>query len=178
MPPTKIRMRIGQDEFEAEGDREVIDKYFEAFAEHVLTRQKITPSVPKAFTQSIEREIEVLNETRLPFAKIFQQDGRFISLIGRPSGENRELDVALLLLLGHKELKASESVSADELLFGLKQTGFNIERSDRLMARGEEKGLVTRSGIRRGTRYRLTNMGNTRANEVGSEIMDMFQIVP
>lgn len=174
MADLKIRVRIGQNEFEAEGPQEVVEKHFETFSSLVSQPRQVASTV-SAVTDASDTVFQVPESTS-PLAKVFQQEGRFVSLIGRPSGDNRELDAALLILLGHKELRGRDAVSADELLYGLKQTGYSLDRSDRLMGVARAQGLVTASGVRRGTRYRLTIPGIAKATTVGQELKDMLQI--
>lgn len=109
-----------------------------------------------------------------PLAPIFQQDGKgkLLSLTAKPSGDATELDAVLLLLLGHKELRGADLVSADELLYGLRQSGYSVDRADRIVDRGESQGFVHRSGVRRGTRYRITNQGVTKAKVVAQELLN------
>ena len=175
MADFKIKVRVGQNEFEAEGPQDVVEKHFESFSQ-LISQQKTTASTSSPASSVGSSTVFEVPESVHPLAKVFHQEGRFISLIGRPQGDSRELDAALLILFGHKELRGVDAVSADELLYGLKQTGYAIDRSDRLMLRGEEQGLVTRSGIRRGTKYRLTIPGNTRATTIGQELKDLLQI--
>jgi hypothetical protein len=151
---------------EAEGPQAFVEKHYGSFSERipVNTQLAVTTSQPTSGpeAQSIEST----------FAPIFHTEGDMLSLTARPSGENTELDGALLILLGHKELNGSDLVSADQLLYGLKQSGFAVERADRIIARGVEQGLVTKSGVRRGTRYRLTNSGSFRARQVAAQVLE------
>jgi len=173
MADLKMKVRIGQNEFEAEGQQEVVEKHFATFSD-LISRTKIASTI-SAEAKTSDTVFQVPDSTS-PLAKVFQQEGRFISLIGRPSGDNRELDAALLILLGHKELRGQDAVTADELLYGLKQTGYSIDRSDRLMGIARVQGLVTATGVRRGKRYRLTIPGIAKATAVGQELRDMLQI--
>jgi hypothetical protein len=176
MADLKMKVRIGQNEFEAEGPQEIVEKHFETFSR--LLSQPQTPASTVANKTGASDGTFVVPESTCAFAKVFHQEGKRISLIGRFDGIDRELDAALLILFGHKELRGADAVSADELLYGLNQTGYTLERADRLMKRGREKGLLNFSGVRRGTKYRLTLPGIARAKELGKELQDMFQIVP
>jgi hypothetical protein len=173
MADYKIRVKVGPNEFDAEGPKEFVEDLFRRF--EALINSKAPILQPKTETEKW-RAVDAGAES--PFSKVFHQENNRISLIGRFNGEDRELDAALLILFGHKELKGADAVSADELLYGLKQTGYTVERADRLMKRGNEKGLLNFSGIRRGTKYRLTVPGIARAKELARELQDMFQIVP
>jgi hypothetical protein len=177
MAEYKIRVKVGANEFDAEGPKEFVEDLFKKF--EALVAGKTTPALPvmktgAATETNLSHSVDMLTES--PLAKAFNLEGNRISLIGRFDGEDRELDAALLVLLGHKELKGVDAVSADELLYGLQQTGYTVERADRLMKRGKSRGLLNFHGIRRGTKYRLTVPGITKARELGKELLDMFQI--
>lgn len=177
MDTCRLRVKIGPYEMEAEGPRDFVEKHYGSFSERIPQNTQLAPR-PESPTNALRPVNTEGAATESPLASIFHQDnnGRLLSLVGRPSGENRELDAALLILLGHKELRSVDDVSADDLLYGLKQTGYTIDRADRVMVRGENQGLVRRSGIRRGTKYRLTVPGIAKAKAVGQEIQDLFQI--
>lgn len=177
MDTCRLRVKIGPYEMEAEGPRDFVEKHYGSFSEKIPQSTQLAPR-PESPTNTITPPSTDRATSESSLALIFHQEdaGRRLSLVGRPSGENRELDAALLILLGHKELRGVDDVSADELLYGLKQTGYTIDRADRVMVRGENQGLVRRSGIRRGTKYRLTVPGIARAKVVGQEIRDLFQV--
>lgn len=175
MADYKIRVKVGPNEFDAEGPKEFVEDLFRRFESLINNKTPLLPvSHPKTEAEKWQA-VDAVAES--PFAKVFHLEGNRISLIGRFNGEDRELDAALLVLFGHKELKSADAVSADELLYGLKHTGYTVDRADRLMKRGKDKGLVNFSGVRRGTRYRLTIPGISRAKELARELQDMFQIM-
>ncbi len=175
MADYKIRVKVGVNEFDAEGPKEFVEELFRKFEALVNSKVSASPVL------QINKETEVSHSGDLvvsvsPIAKAFHQEGNRISLIGRFEGDERELDAALLILLGHRELRGVDSVSADEVLYGLKQTGYPIDRADRIMKRGQGRGLLSFSGVRRGTKYRLTVPGMTRARELAKELLDLLQI--
>jgi hypothetical protein len=173
MDTCRLRIKIGPYEMEAEGPRDFVEKHYSSFSEKLPQNTQLVPRAGNPVVPAITP-----NETPLnALAGVFHQesDGR-LTLIGRPSGENRETDAALLILYGYKELRGLDAVSADDLLYGLKQAGFPIDRADRVMIRGENQGLVRRTGIRRGTRYRLTVPGIAKAKAIGQELKDFFQL--
>jgi hypothetical protein len=176
MADYKIRVKVGANEFDAEGPKEFVEDLFRRFEALVSNKTPILPVVPPRSVVEVPHSVDAMIAS--PLAKVYQMEGNRIALIGRFSGDERELDAALLILLGHKELRGVEAVSADELLNGLKQTGYTVDRADRLMKRGQVQGLLTFSGIRRGTKYRLTIPGMAKAKELGKELLDMFQIAP
>lgn len=74
-------------------------------------------------------------------------------------------------MLGHKEMKNSDSVTAQEIGDGLAQSGRPVPRVDRIMDRPLADALALKSGIKRSTRYRLTNQGKSRALVVARELI-------
>jgi hypothetical protein len=80
----------------------------------------------------------------------------------------------LLILFGQREMRGNDLVSADELLNGMKQSGFTVDRTDRLAGRAEAAGLITRAGVRRGTKYRLTNPGVDRAAKAAQQLLGVL----
>lgn len=97
-----------------------------------------------------------------------------VTLTAKPTGSEQEIDGLLLILFGQKEMRGADLVSADELLNGMKQSGFSIDRTDRLAGRAYDLGLIQRTGVRRGTRYRLTNPGTDRARSVAGQLVAMI----
>jgi hypothetical protein len=62
-----------------------------------------------------------------------------------------------------------DSVSTDDLLAGMKQSGFTVDRLDRIV-KGID-ALVIRTGVKRGTKYRLTNPGLVRAKAIAERLL-------
>ncbi len=169
MDTCRLRVKIGPYEMEAEGPRDFVEKHYGSFSERIPQTTQLAPvSAAASGTPGGESPSES------PLAPIFHQEsnGRMLSLTAKPSGDDTELDGVLLLLLGHKELRGMELVSSDELLYGLKQSGYTVDRADRIAIRAEDQGLLTRTGVRRGTRYRLTVPGLARARRVAEGVLE------
>jgi len=170
MAECRLRVKIGPYEMEAEGPRDFVEKHYGSFSERIPTNSQ-TQLVPVSGREASPAPASASGESS--FARIFHTDnGGMLSLTARPSGENAELDAALLVLFGYKELAGADLVSADQLVHGLRQSGFAVERADRIMTFGVNQGLATKSGVRRGTRYRLTNQGALRARSVGQALLE------
>ena len=167
MDTCRLRVKIGPYEMEAEGPRDFVEKHYGSFSDRIPHNTQIVPSPSTSPTSSGE----ALSES--PLAPIFHQEGNGrIWLTAKPLGDATELDGVLLLLLGYKELRGTELVSADELLYGLKQSGYTLDRADRVAIRGEDQGLLTRTGVKRGTRYRLTGPGIVQAKKAAQELLE------
>lgn len=169
METCRLRVKIGPYEMEAEGPRDFVEKHYGSFSERIPQQSNQLATVPDAANAA---PLTAPSESVL--AGIFKLEGKLITLTAKPNGKDQELEGMLLVLLGHKEMRGADLVSADELLYGMKQSGFGVDRTDRLAARAEEQSLITRTGIRRGTRYRLTNPGAEKARSIAGQMLTML----
>jgi hypothetical protein len=80
-----------------------------------------------------------------------------ISLRVLPQSPERDAETLLMLLYGFRVLKQQEYATAFQLMDAAKQSGLQLDRIDRTLARVNQ--YVLRGGARRGTRYGLTNPG-------------------
>lgn len=177
--PHRLKIKIGEHEFEAEGSPEIVQKQFEIFKELVANSPK--PDINKGESQSPEgQSISPLTNNVQQSAsidqsleKIMKADGRVVSLTVRP--ENAQ-SAALLIIYGQKVLRGTEQVTGGEVADGLTSTGgFSVPRIDRVLNGLGSSGDLIITGERRGRRYRLTNSGLTRARD---EATKLVAIVP
>jgi hypothetical protein len=168
----RLKIKLGADEFEAEGPIHVVQSQFSAFKQLIEARAAAPPAVvipaptsngdsaPKANT------IPAINE-RLD--KIMQLSDRVISLTARPDSPD---SAVLLLLYGQKMLRQNDSVTGGEIVQGVTATGgLAIGRVDRLLDKLAKDGDVIVIGERRSRRYRLTNAGLAKARNIASELL-------
>lgn len=166
MEMTKIRIKIGDHEFEAEGPAEMVQAQFEAFRSLLSAApQKQEPSQESPPPPTPETKG---NSAHVPLDRIMRSQGRVVSLTAMPSTPEES---ALLILLGNKELRGNESVTGAELGDGLAQSGRPVGRTDRVMDKLIEANYVLKSGFRRATRYRLSNIGHQAALTVARELI-------
>jgi hypothetical protein len=168
MDTCRLRIKIGPYEMEAEGPRDFVEKHYSSFSEKIPQSNQLA-TLPAPQSPTGPTGLPSLEESA--FAPIFRPEGKFVTLTARPPGKDQDLDGMLLVLLGYKEIRGADLVSADELLYGMKQSGFGLDRTDRLAARANDQNLITKTGVRRGTRYRLTNPGIERARAVGRDLL-------
>lgn len=181
MSEYKLRIKIGQHEFEAAGDADVVKAQFEEFKQLIADQPAaanpaVTPTLPlpsNTLTRPLDQTIpEVLDTLRIE--KVVRVDGKKpITLSVLPRGEGREGDAALILLLAYRALWQEEEMAGARILEGLNSSGYNVERMDRLMDRyvDSQEPLVSRTGKRRGVRYRITTRGVQRAKELVKELV-------
>lgn len=175
MEPFKLRIKIGDHEFEAEGDQESVERQFATWRDLVAT-QPLPPAAP-AGSGTLPSGTPVPpsgsgNGDFTEYDKVFRYDGRVVSLSVLPRGENARADAALLIMLGRKHYADEDLVGGAWLIDGMEQSGIPSPRLDRIMA-GYLDSLVTTVGRNRALRWRLTNLGDRRAKEVARELVAM-----
>jgi hypothetical protein len=169
MDTAKIKVKIGDHEFEAEGPADLVRDQFESFKNIIseLTQESIL--IP-ATTNANSRQIQdaIVDDAIQTLEKILHVSGRVVSLTALPTSAT---DAALLIMLGHKNLRNHDSVTGQEIGDGLAQSGRGVPRVDRVMDKALEDAYVLKSGLRRGTRYRLTNQGLMKATAVAKDLI-------
>jgi hypothetical protein len=169
MQSTRIKVKIGDHEFEAEGPTDTVKEQFEAFKQMISIDRGISSrgSEQKVSQGDMQqRDTDASLYTELP--KIMEMSGRVISLTALPTSTG---DAALLILLGQKELRENIASTAQEVGDGLAQSGRPVPRVDRVMDSAIQQALVLKTGVKRSTRYRLTNQGVVRARELARELV-------
>ncbi|MCY4613236.1 MAG: hypothetical protein OXB94_06425 [Nitrospira sp.] len=181
MDKLKLRVKASDYELEAEGSRDFLNEQYEAFKQLLedvtqkpvasRSREKIdipsqraskTPPLPE------KKTVEPLNSQTKSFQKLLVWNDRTqrVKSTVLPDGPTRIADTVLLLLLGYRELRGLNQISALLLNQGLKSAGLDDYRLDRELAPYLKARLVLRSGTGKGSRYRLTTRGVKRAQEL------------
>jgi hypothetical protein len=170
METSKIKIKIGQHEFEAEGPTEAVQSQFQAFKDLIagLPMQKNdTPATSSEQGKRPENQEQTKQGGTLNLDRIMRVEGRIISLTARAESEN---DAVLLLMLGQKNYRSNETVTGNEIMEGLQLSGIRVPRVDRIMDKLATDGMVIRIGAHRATRYRFTNQGVTKALELANAV--------
>jgi hypothetical protein len=155
MTSYKIKVHIsGQHDFEAEGDKETVERQFAIFTELVRAVMSRNNCMP-------ENEPEFLT-------KVIRTDEKILFLSTVPTTSYPAADALLVLLLAYKLMIKRDVVSGKELLDSLKKTGVDTNRIDRAFGRylGGTQAFVVKIGIRRGVKYKLTERGMSKAREL------------
>jgi hypothetical protein len=171
MGNTRVKIKIGEHEFEAEGPPEIVQAQFETFKKFIETAPKFIETAPK---QSEEPKIPpppAANNVEVKLDRICHVDGRVISLTVKPESD---AEAALLVMLGQRVYRENEAVTASEINDGLEQSGYRIERLDRVMKPLLDEGSLVTIGFKKGTRYRFTNPGLARAQTIAREVIAKF----
>ncbi|MDE0146367.1 MAG: hypothetical protein OXL95_10910 [Nitrospira sp.] len=181
MDKLKLRVKASDYELEAEGSRDFLNEQYEAFKQlldAVTQKSVVSGSRGKMdFPSPRDSRLAPLPGEKAgippnPQVKSFQKllvwndrTQRVTSTV-LPDGPTRIADTVLLLLLGYRELRGISHASALDLNQGLRSAGFDDFRLDREMAPYLKARLVLRSGVGKGSRYRLTTRGVKQAQEL------------
>lgn len=169
MDTARIKVKIGDNEFEAEGPVESVKAQFDAFKEMLsLMPAPMVPRSARSNVQPVENKASTDTPPHISIEKILHTAGRVVSLTALPASS---VDAALLIMLGHKDMRNHLSVTGQEIGDGLAQSGRPVPRVDRVMDKAIEDAHVLKTGIKRGTRYRLTNQGLLKALNVAAELI-------
>lgn len=167
MDRLKIRIRIGDREFEAEGEKEIVRAQWEE------SRPWLFQEEPN---EKSGRALPPPGEKKPLQKSLFDMDpGRGALRLrvlppGGPGGER--LSKALLLLLhGYQTLLHQEEPPAIRLAHDLRMSGFaGVRRLSRAFEALEAKGLAIRSGTGKGSRYRATGPGHQEALSIAQSL--------
>jgi hypothetical protein len=175
---TKLRVKVHDSEFEAEGPTATVNKQYEAFLEALdkvdsakaesrelgdskVTRDGLPPAIPTGQKNPVHEQID-----SALFRRIFAENGSVISLKALPKTDTAEADAILLLIYGYQVLRQSEyPVTGVRLMQAAKQSGLHqVDRIDRKIAAHEQ--YILTAGTRRGKKYQLNNQGVSHAEDI------------
>lgn len=169
--PHKLRVKIGINEFEAEGEPEWLSTQLQTWRELVSAAPRMTP--PAQPLQEVETPIdgEKLDEELAPkLGKVFSVDKnkKLVSLRVQPTGNDRDADAIVLLLFGYAQLLGESDVLVGLIKESMAVSGLRVDRIDRAIAPHQTAGYVRKGGTAKGSKYRLTNTGESKARELVS----------
>lgn len=178
----RMKAKIADNEFDAEGPAELVRADYEAFIAAVKSASAKVPDKPADQTQDAGGDtqatappmpkLDASAATDAALTRIMRVDKRTVSLTATPSSVE---DAVLLLLYGQRVLRNNESPTGSEVVDGIETTGgLDIGRSDRLFEKIARNGDVLMIGERRGKRYRLTNAGITKARQIAASMLALI----
>ena len=184
MDVTKLRMKIGPHEFEAEGPRELVAAHFEAWKQLIaarpVTEATVEPTAPRQHTAPPARTVagQQAGGAGTP-CDIFAVDTarKRITLRVSPAGKSQDADAALLILYGHHLCFGAEgqAVLVTRLKEALAASGHPRSRIDHTLARHVTARLLKKTGHRKGSTYQLTSTGYQRAEEMARALCATLQ---
>jgi hypothetical protein len=157
----RIKVKIGQHEFEAEGKEGVVTKQYDDFIAAVSrlpsqAQQQPTPEKKAAIHPNAAIPKEVLD-------RVFRE-GDPLSLMHPPKTDKADADGLLMLIYGYTEMMGKPDVTAATLAIAARKTGLDVDRLSRSIAAHE--ALIGVSGTKKGTRYTLNNRGIAEAKRL------------
>lgn len=189
MDINKLKIKIGTNEFEAEGPTDAVQAQFESFKElvaNVPVAPIQSPPPLAGFGPFVSPDGEAkqtikepppsnLNDVDKSLVKIMNVERRVVSLTVRPKTLN---DAILALLYGQKLLRHSDAVTGAEVMDGLKATGgVSVTRVDKPLEKAGVAGDVIVTGEHRAKRYRLTNTGLAKARKIANDMIAQIAVL-
>jgi hypothetical protein len=170
MDSSRIRIKIGEFELDAEGPTEIVQAQLAAFKELIgsMPREAMPAKSPFGDKDMQNRPLGA-EPPHIPLEKIMHVAGRVVSLTALPAST---VEAGILILLGHKDMRNHVSVTGQEIGDGLAQSGRPVPRVDRIMDKAIEDAYVLKTGLKRGTRYRLTNQGLLKALNIAATLIE------
>ena len=152
---TRIHVRLGANEFDAEGPIELVQQQYEEFLALVSAGERLP--VTRANVRLSAKTIKAAFTSLCPATSV---------PLPVPSFSLDQPDFLLAVLYGALAISDISAVSASDLMALLKYKGLasDPERIDRLFS--IHSGLIRKTGIRRGSKYALTQEGVGRAERL------------
>ena len=160
METYRLKMKVGEHEFDATGPTDVVQAQFATFTALIASVMKIVPPHISSVAQTATTEHKPAGGAVNVEKIIMRPEGRMVSLTRR--GGSLEDDV-LLVLLGQKLLRNNDTVTGSELTTGLRLSGRVVGRVNYELDKMTAAGNVITMGTGRARRYRLTNQGLVKA---------------
>ena len=161
----KLRVKIGDAEFEAEGSEESVKQDYAEFLGK-LEELKKKPSTVNNAQNKIHLPIDLGEADPERVSRVFKVEDDMVSLTFLPRTENAQADALMLLLYGYLLLKEQQMVLGTQLTRAANQSGLGMDRVDRSLGQYEAENLVLKGGAKKGTRYGLNNQGKIRAQQI------------
>ncbi|HKQ50223.1 MAG TPA: hypothetical protein VJZ71_19265 [Phycisphaerae bacterium] len=165
METHRVRAKVGIHEFDAEGDRETVDRQYAEFLKRIDgVGSTPTPAAPaaKIETPPANGGTNAIDDTIM--ARIFNRSGDSVSLNILPRTPQMQADALLVLLYGFERLLSRQFVGSFPLIAAARQSGIQLDRLDRVIDFHEQ--FIISGGFGRGRRYALNNQGKTFAETV------------
>ncbi len=174
----RIKIKLGDAEFDAEGPSDLINAQFSAFLEAVSNATPKAAPAPVAPSSDASGDAANANSAAsVPTAatpnapsvsgdtlsRVFKVNDT-VSLLATPKTDKPAADALLAILYGYDRMKSISAVTGTTLMKAAKQSGINIDRIDRVMGTRDE--FVNFAGVKKGRRYSLNNRGTEEAEKI------------
>jgi hypothetical protein len=194
MDTYKLRVKIGPNEFEAEGQPDVVKAQFEEWKTLVVGARlgPSSPTQPHAqgtqhspagadappFVGSVEGGAAGASMDSSRLGRLFDVDHNKdrVTLKVLPQGDNKAADALLITLYGYKALREKNDVQVTSLKSSLVFSGcLGGKRIDRVAEPHVRKQFLLKRGIGKGGIYTLTSMGSNAAKEIIDDLLKLVE---
>ena len=168
-PAFRLRTKIGDFEFDAEGPPAQVQEQFAAWRQLVeaTLAAKREPSANPESTANQKPDggtwngapSDALTQEQLRHVFMVDDKRELVTLRALPRGDDRHSQGIALVLYGYRSLRQEDEVLVTRLKASLEASGSVPDRIDRAAAPLLTRQSVVKSGAGKGGRYRLTNSG-------------------
>jgi hypothetical protein len=163
----RIKIKIGNAEFDAEGSPELVKEQFKEFmaAVSLMGPEKSANPTPAANLPALPNP-PLVDKTGVDASileRIFMR-GDPLSLAALPKTDNANPDALLVLLYGYTKILGSPQVTGTMLMKSAKKSGVNVDRIDRVI--NAHADFILSAGAKKGMRYSLNNRGIQAAEQI------------
>lgn len=190
MDPFKLRVKLGQNEFEAEGPEQTVAEQFQVFLsafnkieEKAIEENSSDTQDGPAVSERLKRKLRWLEIPMKELEFVFSRPEPFIyKLKYLPPTDDQQFDSLILLIYGiqaitnltHEDppprhpgsfgiVPEDYPATATQLIKSAEVSGLGIDRIDRLIFSGKGGNYVSRGGAKKGSVYYLTKSGREHA---------------
>ena len=160
MSESRLRIKFGEHEFEAEGSTESVERQLEIFKKLVIPGTAL-----KAAMETTQESAK--DQAPLSLEKIMNVQGRTVSLRAAAKVD----DAVLLLLLGQRQFRQHHILSGKDVMNGLRASGFKVRRADLVLKKLSGAGSIIAIGRYRARRYQLSKSGLDGAEQIARRLI-------
>jgi hypothetical protein len=180
----RLKMRIGEAEFEADVPESEVQPMYHQFLSMLERRNQASVALFDAGAKAVARDraivaidragssVEMRGEApnRALLARVFDlHESGAVTLKVLPTGPDPNTHAMLLLLYGYYRLKNEESVLVTQLFRAAEQSGLPLRRPVSRYVRNSR--FVVRGGSRKGSHYSLSGQGLVVAEEITAKLI-------
>jgi hypothetical protein len=167
MDALKIKIEIGDRKFEAEGPVDVVQAHVNAFMKLTVGGSAETLAAEAAAAERKARTV--------PLDKLLYVGGQTVYLRVKPRHAQHAV---LLLMFGYRQLRNNHLLAGIDMIQGLRSAGYKQRRVDHILNSLARQKFVATEGKYRGRRYKLTDNGVERGDQIARELSAHLQPPP
>lgn len=187
METTRLKVKVGVHEFDAEGPSEQVSLQFQAWKD-LIASVPVVAQPPRAgegrrtitLPADAVHEVKTRDGYTAPW-DVFGTDADkdLMTLkVHPPAGDTRDADAILLVMYGYRKAgndgAGISEVPVTKLKESLDVSGIRIPRIDRAVGAYLKSGYLLKSGRGKGGVYRLTNTGFARAEDLAQRLFEQL----